>query len=212
MSKKINWGIIGCGNVTEVKSGPAYQKVDGFELVAVMRRNEEKAKDYADRHNVKKYYTDADLLINDDEVDAIYIATPPDSHKKYALKVAEAGKPCCIEKPLAPNYEDCIAITEVFKKKGIPLFTAYYRRSLPRFLKIKEWLEEKYIGEVRHLNWHFSSPPRDIDLTKEYPFECNPLEGMAKIISFFFTFFLSKIFFFETIPTLNPARSNLSLE
>jgi len=168
MSKKINWGIIGCGNVTEVKSGPAYQKVDGFELVAVMRRNEEKAKDYADRHNVKKYYTDADLLINDDEVDAIYIATPPDSHKKYALKVAEAGKPCCIEKPLAPNYEDCLAITEAFKKKGIPLFTAYYRRSLPRFLKVKEWLEEKYIGEVRHVNWHFSSPPRDVNLTKEY--------------------------------------------
>ena len=59
MNKKINWGIIGCGNVTEVKSGPAYQKVKGFELKAVMRRNKEKLIDYAQRHHIEKYYTDA---------------------------------------------------------------------------------------------------------------------------------------------------------
>lgn len=115
MSKKINWGIIGCGNVTEVKSGPAYQKVDGFELIAVMRRDEEKVKDYAKRHKVKKHYTDADLLINDDDVDAVYIATPPDSHLEYALKVAKAGKLCCIEKPMAPSYEECKEITLAFE-------------------------------------------------------------------------------------------------
>ena len=165
MNKKINWGIIGCGNVTEVKSGPAYQKVKGFELKAVMRRNKEKLIDYAQRHHIEKYYTDAYQLINDKE---IYIATPPDSHKEYALKVAEAGKPCCIEKPMAPNYEDCLAITEAFKKQGIPLFVAYYRRSLPRFLQVKRWIDEAAIGEVRHINWHYSCAPRDIDLSKEY--------------------------------------------
>tara|TARA_R110002124_G_scaffold280073_3_gene453132 strand:+ start:17849 stop:18820 length:972 start_codon:yes stop_codon:yes gene_type:complete len=168
MNKKINWGIIGCGNVTEVKSGPAYQKVKGFELKAVMRRNKEKLIDYAQRHHIEKYYTDAYQLINDKEIDAIYIATPPDSHKEYALKVAEAGKPCCIEKPMAPNYEDCLAITEAFKKQGIPLFVAYYRRSLPRFLQVKRWIDEAAIGEVRHINWHYSCAPRDIDLSKEY--------------------------------------------
>lgn len=167
-SKKIRWGIIGCGNVTEVKSGPAYQKTQGFEIVAVMRRDAEKAADYAKRHGIKKYYSDADALINDPEVDAVYIATPPDSHKLYALKVAEAGKPCCIEKPLAPNYADCLAITNAFEAKNIPLYTAYYRRSLPRFLQIKQWIEEGKIGTVRHISWFLSKPVSETDLSQTY--------------------------------------------
>ena len=103
-TKVIRWGIIGCGNVTEVKSGPAYQKTEGFTIEAVMRRDAAKAADYAKRHGIAKHYSNADDLINDPEIDAIYIATPPDTHKYYGLKVAASGKPCCIEKPLAPNY------------------------------------------------------------------------------------------------------------
>ncbi|CAH8286206.1 putative dehydrogenase [Mariniflexile fucanivorans] len=167
-SKVIKWGIIGCGNVTEVKSGPAYKNTEGFELIAVMRRDEEKLKDYAKRHGIKKYYTNADDLINDDEVDAIYIATPPDTHKLYALKVAEAGKICCIEKPMTPNYTESLDIYDAFNKKKLPLFVAYYRRSLPRFLQIKEWLNTNSIGNVRHINWHFSRPASDFDKSGEY--------------------------------------------
>jgi len=167
-SKTIRWGIIGCGNVTEIKSGPAYQKTGGFEIVAVMRRDKEKAADYAKRHGIKKYYSNADELINDPEVDAVYIATPPDSHKFYGLKVALAGKPCCIEKPLAPNYEDSLAIHTAFSAKNLPLFVAYYRRSLPRFEKIKSWIDEKNIGEVRHINWHFMRPPSTVDVSGAY--------------------------------------------
>jgi predicted dehydrogenase len=133
-----------------------------------MRRNEKKLIDYAQRHGIEKYYTNADELIQDDEIDAIYIATPPDSHLEYALKVAEAGKPCCIEKPMAPTYEECKTITDAFEAKNIPLFVAYYRRSLPRFLKIKEWIDENYIGEVRNIDWHYSCAPRDVDLTEDY--------------------------------------------
>ncbi len=166
--KNVRWGIIGCGNVTEVKSGPAYQNTDGFELVAVMRRNREKAQDYAVRHGVSKFYSDADQLINDDEVDAVYIATPPDSHKEYAFKVAAAGKPCCIEKPMAPSYAESLEIQRTFENQNLPLFVAYYRRSLPRFLKIKEWLDDNEIGEVRHIRWFLGKPPNDIDLSGEY--------------------------------------------
>jgi predicted dehydrogenase len=166
--KNICWGIIGCGNVTELKSGPPYYKVDGFELSAVMRRDKEKAADYAKRHHVKKYYTNADTLINDPEIDAVYIATPPDSHKLYGLKVAAAGKPCCIEKPLAPNYTDSLKIYKAFESAKTPLFVAYYRRSLPRFTKIKEWLDADLIGEIRHINWHLNKPANKQDLSKEY--------------------------------------------
>ncbi len=164
----VRWGIIGCGDVTEVKSGPAYQKTEGFEIVAVMRRDTEKAADYARRHSIKKYYTNADDLINDPDVDAVYIATPPDSHKLYGLKVAKAGKICCIEKPLAPNYEESKAIYDAFHLRNIPLFVAYYRRSLPRFQQIKKWLEANSIGQIRHINWHLSKPASSQDLSGLY--------------------------------------------
>lgn len=167
-TKNIRWGIIGCGNVTEVKSGPAYQKVVGFELLAVMRRDAEKCADYAQRHGVQKQYVDADALINDAEIDAVYIATRPDSHKYYALKVAEAGKPCCIEKPMAPTYQDSLAIYNAFCEKNIPLFVAYYRRSLPRFDQVKKWIDENEIGTIRHINWHLSKPTSSEDLSGEY--------------------------------------------
>src|SRR5690606_7640328 len=109
----------------------------GFELTAVMSRNLQNAKSYAARHQVPHYYDDADAVINHPEIDAIYIATPPDSHEYYALKVAAAGKLCCIEKPMAPTYKACERINKAFEDKNLPLFVAYYRRSLPRFLKVK---------------------------------------------------------------------------
>ena len=166
--ENIRWGILGCGNVTEIKSGPAYQKTEGFKVVAVMRRDASKAADYAKRHNINRFYTDADALINDPEIDAIYIATPPDSHKEYGLKVAQAGKICCIEKPLAPNYNDCLAICEAFESKNIPLFVAYYRRSLPRFNQVKKWIDNNDIGTIRNIRWHLSKPASPLDLSKNY--------------------------------------------
>ena len=167
-SKVVRWGIIGCGAVTEIKSGPAYQKTDGFQLTAVMSRNENKVKDYAQRHGVPKYYTDADELINDNEIDAVYIATPPDSHKYYGTRVAESGKPCCIEKPLAPTYNDSLAILEAFGKKNLPLFVAYYRRSLPRFEQVKTRIISGSIGAIRHVSWHLSKPASNRDLSNKY--------------------------------------------
>lgn len=165
---KVRWGIIGCGSVTEVKSGPAYQNTEGFEVLAVMRRNKEKVEDYAMRHGIPKYYTDAEALINDADIDAVYIATPPDSHKEYALKVAAVGKPCCIEKPMAPNYADSLEIYKAFNAKNLPLFIAYYRRSLPRFDKVKEWLADGEIGAVRQIRWQMSKPPSETDLNGEF--------------------------------------------
>ncbi|KQC30922.1 Gfo/Idh/MocA family protein [Flagellimonas eckloniae] len=164
----IRWGVIGCGDVTEKKSVPAYQMTEGFEVTMVMRRNSEKAKDYAKRHNVPFWTSDAGEVIENPDIDAVYIATPPDTHKFYALHVAAAGKPCCIEKPMAPNYQDSLAIYEAFKTRNLPLFIAYYRRSLPRFQKIKEWLDDNLIGEVRHIQWEKTKPPSAMDLNGDY--------------------------------------------
>ena len=103
----VRWGIIGCGDVTEVKSGPGFQKADGSALVAVMRRDGARARDYARRHGVPRAYDRADHLIADQEVDAVYIATPPSSHRDLAIRVAEAGKPCLVEKPMAATHAEC---------------------------------------------------------------------------------------------------------
>lgn len=162
----IRWGMIGCGSVTERKSGPAYQKTPGFALQAVMRRDAAKAADYAQRHGVPKVYSDADALIADTDIDAVYIATPPDTHMHYALKVAAANKPCCIEKPMAPGYDECLRICAAFEDRDLPLFVAYYRRTLPRFAQIGNWIKEGRIGTPRHVGWQFSRMPSASDLNR----------------------------------------------
>ncbi len=162
--KTIRWGIIGCGDVTEVKSGPGFQKATNSSLVAVMRRSGELAADYARRHGVSRWYDDAEALINDPEVDAVYIATPPDSHKPYTLAAAAAGKPVYVEKPMARNYAECQAMIEACQSAGVPLFVAYYRRALPRFLKVKALVESGAIGQVRAVSVKLHQPPRtDLD-------------------------------------------------
>ncbi len=161
---EVNWGIIGCGNVTELKSGPAFNKVEHSKIVAVMRRNAEKAADYANRHSVPKSYSDADLLINDPDINAVYVATPPDTHAQYAIAAMRAGKPVYVEKPMARNYQECQEMIRVSEETGMPLFVAYYRRSLPAFLKVKELIDDGIIGKPMTVNirLHKSVPDRDL--------------------------------------------------
>ena len=154
----IRWGIIGCGDVTEVKSGPGFQKAAGSQLVAVMRRNAALAEDYARRHGVPKWHADADALIRDPEVDAVYVATPPGTHCEYALKVCAAGKPAYIEKPMARNASECGRMTKAFAAARLPLFVAYYRRGLPRFLKAKGLIDEGALGELTGVCYQFAEP------------------------------------------------------
>lgn len=154
----VRWGMIGCGEVAEVKSGPALQKAEGSALVAVMRRDRAKAEDFARRHDVPQTYTDADALIADPEVDAVYIATPPSTHCELAVKVAAAEKPCLVEKPMGTNHAQCIRMIDAFRSAQRPLWVAYYRRALPRFLKVRELLRNGAIGRVTSVHMCVSDP------------------------------------------------------
>ena len=147
--ERVRWGIIGVGDVTERKSGPAFQQAERSELVAVMRRSGELAADYARRHQVPRWYADADELINDPDVDAVYVATPPDSHREYAIRVAQAGKPVYVEKPMARTARECEEMLSACDQAGVGLFVAYYRRAMPRFATVKSLLESGRIGELR---------------------------------------------------------------
>lgn len=173
--KEVRWGIIGCGDVTEVKSGPALQQAENSQIAAVMRRNGELAKDYAMRHQIKKWYDDADALINDPEVNAIYIATPPNVHNEYTIKAAKAGKPVYVEKPMARTATECLEMIEICKKGDVSLFVAYYRRTLPRFRKIKEIIESGVLGELRFVQTtHFQKADNEVQTPKEQPWRVNP--------------------------------------
>ncbi|MBO1753025.1 Gfo/Idh/MocA family oxidoreductase [Actinotalea sp. BY-33] len=149
MENHVRWGIIGVGDVTEVKSGPAFQQAEGSSLVAVMRRDGAKAADYARRHGVPRWYDDGDALLADPEVDAVYVATPPDSHADYVLRAAAAGKPVYVEKPMARTAAECTAMIEACAAAGVPLHVAYYRRAMPRFARVAELLRDGTIGEPR---------------------------------------------------------------
>lgn len=165
--KQIKWGFIGCGEVTEKKSGPAFRDVEGSDIVAVMGRDAKKTRAYAEKYNIPKCYTDASELIEDTEVNAIYIATPPSSHATYAIMAMHAGKPVYVEKPLASSYDDCARINRVSEQTGIPCFVAYYRRYLPYFIKVKDIIDSGKIGKIMDVQISFSCPPRELDYSSQ---------------------------------------------
>jgi len=146
---KVVWGIIGAGNVCEVKSAPAMYSIKNSEVKMVMRRNATKASDFAKRHGIASWTTSLDELLTDNDINAVYIATPPNTHAELTRKCAEAGKAIYVEKPMANTYAECLAMIEVCKEHGVPLFVAYYRRTLPGFLKVKEIIENGDLGTIR---------------------------------------------------------------
>lgn len=154
----VRWGIIGVGDVTERKSGPGLQRAERSSLVAVMRRDGAKAADFARRHGVPRSYDDADALIQDPEVDAVYVATPPDSHAHFALRTAAAGKPVYVEKPMARTADEARTMIEACDAASVPLFVAYYRRAMPRFATIVDLVRDGVIGDVRTVTVQNLSP------------------------------------------------------
>jgi predicted dehydrogenase len=172
---QVNWGIIGCGNVTELKSGPAFGKVNGSKIVAVMRRDGEKAKDYAKRHHIPKWYSHADELISDPGVNAVYIATPPSSHAEYAIRALEHGKIAYVEKPMAASYKECTDMHSASIRTSLPIYVAYYRRFLPYFIQVKKILDDRLLGELLYVKVDFHIPPRMEDFnTADLPWRVLP--------------------------------------
>lgn len=154
----VRYGILGCGDVTEVKSGPAFQKAEGSALTVVMRRDKEKLESYARRHGVARFTTDYQALLQDEDVDVVYIATPPKWHEFYTLEAARAKKAVYVEKPMGMTVAQCRTMRRVCQAQGVPLFVAYYRREHEKFKTVKAILERGDIGEVRSFAYLYVSP------------------------------------------------------
>ena len=174
--KTIRWGMIGCGDVAEIKSGPGFYKADHSRLVAVMRRNGALAADYARRHGVERSHDDADAIIRAPDIDAVYVATLTDSHHEYVLRCAAAGKPVYVEKPMAMNHAQCLAMIAACRSANVPLWVGFYRRALPRFLAVRDLLASNAIGPVRMvITRQFQRlPPAEQLADGKLPWRINP--------------------------------------
>ena len=150
--KKIIWGIIGCGDVAELKSGPAFNKCENSQLLGVMRRNASKAKDFAKRHCAPFWYDNASKLLENKEINAVYIATPPSTHLEYALLALSKGKDVYLEKPMVLSKKESKLLCKAVKKSNQKLVVAHYRRNLPIYLKIKELLNLNLIGDIEFVD------------------------------------------------------------
>jgi predicted dehydrogenase len=166
---RVVWGMIGCGNVTEIKSGPAFYKSENSELLAVMCRNANRAQSFAQRHNILFYHTDAEHILQDSAINTVYIATPVKYHAPYAIRAMKAGKNVYVEKPMALNYNECLEMKRVHEESGTKLFVAYYRRSLEYFIKIKSLLDKHLIGDIKKLTVELHKPTNKADFDKSNP-------------------------------------------
>jgi len=175
MNKKTTWAVIGAGDVAEIKSGPAFQKAEGSELKAVMRRNPEKAADFARRHGVPSWYDNVDEVLERSDINSIYIATPPSSHKDLAIRALEAGKDVYLEKPAARTEAEAREILPVLKKSGRKLVVAHYRRALGAFIKAGELLDSGAVGDVRFASIRILQSARSkVIAVTEDPWRLNP--------------------------------------
>lgn len=163
MMDTIRWGMIGCGSVTELKSGPGFYKADGSALVAVMSRTRSRAEDWARRHAVARAYDNIDALLEDREVDAIYVATHPNTHRLYTLLAADCGKPVYCEKPLGMNWAESLQMVNFCRERGVPLFSAYYRRALPKYQMVKALIDGGVYGPARAVHISMSQAITDED-------------------------------------------------
>ncbi len=147
--KTIRWGLIGCGEVAEQKSGPGFYKAVNSQLIAVADRNAARAESFARRHGVARWHDDAEAIIRAPDIDIVYIATMTESHRDFVLRCAEACKPVLTEKPMAMTHADCLSMIAACRDADVPLWVAYYRRALPRFLKVRDLVQSGAIGDVR---------------------------------------------------------------
>lgn len=158
--RTIRWGMIGCGEVAQQKSGPGFLRARNSTLVAVADRNLDRAQAFASKHGVQRAGTDADALIAAADVDAVYVATRTDSHFDFVQRCARAGKPVLVEKPPAMSHGQVQQMIAACRAAGVPLWVAYYRRALPRFLAVRDLVQSGAIGEVRMVTLrHFHAVP-----------------------------------------------------
>lgn len=152
---KINWGIIGLGNIANQFAADLLL-IEDASLVAVASRNIEKARDFAEQYNCPKSYDSYDALFADEQVDIVYIATPHDSHAELSIKALESGKHVLCEKPMALSYKDVVRMIDASKKYNRFFMEAFWTRFLPSVKQVLEKVNQEIIGELHYVKADFN--------------------------------------------------------
>jgi 1,5-anhydro-D-fructose reductase (1,5-anhydro-D-mannitol-forming) len=154
-STTVNWGIVGLGDVTLQKSGPAFYKSDNSQLVAVMRRTPGMAQKWVTEQQQRdssllsecKGYDNLEEFLHHPGLSAVYIATPPGAHLEVAKQVAAAGLPAYVEKPVGRCAWETQEMASLFESKSVPFYTAYISRAYKRTLAVQKLLQDCVIGD-----------------------------------------------------------------
>ncbi|MBQ7500734.1 MAG: Gfo/Idh/MocA family oxidoreductase [Clostridia bacterium] len=146
--KKLKWGVIGAGGIADRRTLPGMMLADNAELIAVMEVSEELANKLKEKYNAKYAYTDHNELLANDEIEAVYIASPVVCHKEQAIAAAKAGKHILLEKPAAVTLEDGYDILSAAKDAGVLIASGFMMRYHGYHQKIKEMIAAGDIGKV----------------------------------------------------------------
>lgn len=155
MEKKIKWGVLGYARIARLSVIPAIMKAKNSEFYAIASRDEEKLQACRKEFGCPKAYNSYEALLDDPEVDAVYIPLPNHLHKEWTLKAAQKGKHVLCEKPIALNRQECIEMMEACEKHRVKFMEAFMYRYTARTRKVRELLDSGIIGEVRHVNSTF---------------------------------------------------------
>lgn len=149
--KTVRWGVLGCSGIGKSRTIPGLLACENAELYAIAGRNEEKLKVYAEPFAPKKLYTDYQALLDDENVDAVYLPLPNGIHMEWVKKAAVAGKHILCEKPMALTEEQVREMFAAAKKHGVLLEEAYAYRHAQLVQKVKEIVDSGAIGRIRYL-------------------------------------------------------------
>jgi predicted dehydrogenase len=146
LTHRVGWGLVGCGDIARKRVAPALRNLDNCELIAVSRADAARAESFAAEFGAKRWHADWRQLIEDPEVEAVYVATPVHLHAEQAVAAAEAGKHVLCEKPMALTVAECERMNASAEANGVRLGVAYYRRFYPAVERVREILESGDIG------------------------------------------------------------------
>lgn len=144
----INWGLIGCGEISQKRVAPAIKGAPKSRIIAAMSPFEEELNDFVEKFAITKKYTKIEDILGDEEINAVYIATPVFTHYELALAALKSGKHVLLEKPMAMTNEQCHALVTEAAKGNVKLGIAYYRRFFPKMAEVKKLIREGVIGEI----------------------------------------------------------------
>ena len=148
MLKQLKWGLIGCGDISRKRVAPALRDLANCDFVSVNRAQYDQAESFAREFDARKWFRTWEKLLQDSEIEAVYVATPVNLHCEQTVAAAEAGKHVLCEKPMGMNTAECDTMIEACRSNNVKLGVAYYRHHYPVIARIKEVISSGEIGGI----------------------------------------------------------------